>query len=479
MEKINTSADNKKSKSWLWQILGPVLIGIVYFCYNKNLEYKRLKNVLNALLLQEKSVNISTELPVAIGFGSCLDLLVDGVSLMNAITQKPPKEKKYHEKIKNLDELSEMFALFFSQGAAVERFIPKDLLNKMVAKAELLQSARWAGGGNAPVISHRFYREGFQNILVGARASHKLRSFYSPSIQFSEHIDEPEDIHLILEYKVGDKWGDFVAPRANRFIVHSDQINPLILSLEAFSNKLNQINPRLIIVSALQMLDNFPFEKGVREERMLKLAQMLNSTSKSSLIHFEMASFSEAEMIRSLLLNVLPYVDSLGMNEQELPNLASMVNKGTVVTVSDANPKTAIILDDLRELYQYSKTVSHRGLSRIHVHTLSFQAILIKKGSQWKNNKAGSAKASLVAHRHVCGVDEINLSNAKIIMDDSFSLSLKTPSERVYFNETSPISCWNEDDYELCLAPVLVCTDVKQTVGGGDNITPAGLIPQM
>ena len=52
-------------------------------------------------------------------------------------------------------------------------------------------------------------------------------------------------------------------------------------------------------------------------------------------------------------------------------------------------------------------------------------------------------------------------------------------TDRIVFNETSPISCWNENDYELCVAPVLVCTNVKQTIGGGDNITPAGLMPQI
>ena len=27
---------------------------------------------------------------------------------------------------------------------------------------------------------------------------------------------EEDDIHLILEYKTGDKWGKFTSPRANR-----------------------------------------------------------------------------------------------------------------------------------------------------------------------------------------------------------------------------------------------------------------------
>jgi len=85
----------------------------------------------------------------------------------------------------------------------------------------------------------------------------------------------------------------------------------------------------------------------------------------------------------------------------------------------------------------------------------------------------------MVAHRHVCGVKEINADNAKLLMDDSFSLTTKNTDKRISFNEHAPISCWEERENEICIAPVLVCTKVKQTAGGGDNITPAGLMPQL
>lgn len=42
-----------------------------------------------------------------------------------------------------------------------------------------------------------------------------------------------------------------------------------------------------------------------------------------------------------------------------------------------------------------------------------------------------------------------------------------------------PVSCWFEGNIEVCVAPVLVCTDVIQTGGGGDNISSAGLVLQI
>ena len=212
---------------------------------------------------------------------------------------------------------------------------------------------------------------------------------------------------------------------------------------------------------------------------MEKMRDWLRGLPATIKIHFEMASFGEVAMMKSLIDNIVPYVDSLGMNEQELPNIESMIRDGTIIEVADSNPRTATVLDNLRSLIQNVERVSQRGLSRVHVHTLAYQAIWTKKGSSWKNTRAGCAKASLVAHRHVCGVTEINADNAKLLMDDSFSLTTKNTEKRINFNEHAPISCWDEREDEICIAPVLVCTKVKQTAGGGDNITPAGLMPQL
>lgn len=177
------------------------------------------------------------------------------------------------------------------------------------------------------------------------------------------------------------------------------------------------------------------------------------------------------------------------MNEQELPNLLSLL-KGTNITVlSDPNPRVATVLDQMREVYRIVnrryKDAATEGnakvklLTRLHVHTLAFQAIIVTHGSQWKNTMSATAKASLTANRHVCGSNDIDTSKARLIMDDSFSVSRQEGSQRIPLQETKPVSCWTEDDYEICVAPVLVCTEVYQTAGGGDNVSAAGLVLQI
>ena len=138
---------------------------------------------------------------------------------------------------------------------------------------------------------------------------------------------------------------------------------------------------------------------------------------------------------------MIPYADSLGMNEQELPNLYSMLKFGNITLASDSNPRIAVVLgallnfghnqahftssnlfsDQMRQLFQVlgspssqqSKTKGLRPLTRLHVHTLAYQAVMVKRGSSWKNTRIAAAKASLTANRHVCASKWIDLDKGR------------------------------------------------------------------
>ena len=175
------------------------------------------------------------------------------------------------------------------------------------------------------------------------------------------------------------------------------------------------------------------------------------------------------------------------MNEQELPNLHSMITNGSVILIAEQNPRIATTLDNMRSVFRLlrSSTQATRKLTRLHVHTLAYQAIMTEKGSSWKNSMSAAAKASLVANRYTCGSSSVDLDKAKMLMDESFMSSKTDGGRKVSLESNRPVSCWTEFDdevqveLEICIAPVLVCTDVKQTGGGGDNVSSAGLVLQI
>ncbi|XP_034239358.1 ADP-dependent glucokinase [Thrips palmi] len=420
---------------------------------------------------------------VAVGYGACMDVFANAKDVLQF-----KESDSQPNTISNEIDLMQTYTYFFRHGAAAERFIHNStLFDQLVERAEQIPGARWEMGGNAAVMAARFSLEGC-DVLLAAKMTPRLQKTLPLGVKVVGGDVSKDDVHLILEYKTDEVWGPYRAPRANRFILHNDDNNPTLSSLEAFEASIVTFKPDLLVVGGLQMMDNYPFEKGVREERLKLVQEQMKTQLPDTHVHFELASFAEPKLMTDLVENILPFADSLGMNEQELENLKSILLHGKVSVVTDSNPRVATVLDDMREVFRQlrqkgRKVAGSRSLTRIHVHTLAYQAILTVHGSTWKNSIGAAAKASLTAHRHVCGTSLVDVENVHLIMDDSFSTSKAEGSRRVPLNVTSPISCWDEEcgdaTINVCVAPVLVCTHAKQTCGGGDNISSAGIAMQI
>lgn len=373
------------------------------------------------------------------------------------------------------------------------RFVSnQELFDSLVAQAQEVPDSRVALGGNAPVMANRFAIEG-ADVLLAAKMSTHFRDNINEDITVTGDNINIDDVHLILEYKRNEEWAGLKSPRANRFIVHSDSNNPTLSSIEGFEDPLRLYKPDLLVIGGLQMMDNYPFKEGQRQDRLRKVRNQMSSQPISTRVHFEMASFVDETLLQDLTEFVIPYADSLGMNEQELPNLQSMLMYGNISVVSDSNPRTADTLDQMRSVYRelsgQKGQNQGRPLTRIHLHTLAYQAILVTKGSAWTNTRYAVAKASLTANRHVCASKKIDTEKALLLMDDSFATSAKAGSDRKMFNDDRPVTCWTEvigqvpnganPHVEICIAPNLVCAEAKQTAGCGDNISAAGLVLQV
>ncbi|XP_029635163.1 ADP-dependent glucokinase [Octopus sinensis] len=480
-----------------WKAISGVIVPAVvlfiavyyYYYFNKhssgiNETKHGLDEILSGLLRAEKKVDNLARPRVALGLGGCLDLTVSALALFQKLGLAPSNNSNvHHESISSFVELEELFTYFFTYGAAAERYVHNSsLFDVLSSNADNLKDKQWTLGGNAPVMANRLYHEG-ADVLLGTSWSEKLLNLIPEGIKVVGPKLSHDDIHLILEYNKGEQWGKKVSPRANRFIIHNDKSNPQLTSMEIFSKELLKFKPSLLILGGLQMMDNFPFEPDQRQLKLSELEQMMLSVSPETKIHFEFASFANSDLLSEIINKVVIHSDSLGMNEQELPNLVTALNDGSVTLISDAYPRIATVLDQMRFVYNHlqnrTNNISKRKVTRLHVHTLAFQAILTDKSSTWKHSMSATAKAALTAHRHVCGSVDIDTLKARLIMDDSFSTSQVESGQRIPLQKDRPVSCWNEDDYEICVAPVLVCTQILKTVGGGDNISSAGLVLQI
>lgn len=443
---------------------------------------ERLIRVINGLI-QVEDQHIRVAPKVAIGYGACVDLFVDGKDLLpfhNNIG-----EPEHFENINSRDELYKSFAYYFKHGAASERYIENvTFFDELVKGALMLPNSRYSIGGNAPAMAMRLFAEGCEVTLASSLTPKYLQSIPKGIKVVGEPVNR-DDIHLILEYKAQDIWGPFTSPRANRYIVHHDVHNPHVTTLEALGKHVNRLKPDLFVVSGLQLMDNYNFPNGFRTERLKQVMKQIKSLPYHTKIHFEMASFTEEKLLKDLQEYIIPYVDSLGMNEQELDNLYNLYEYGNISYVSNSTPRVATVLDQMRFIFGSMRSwsrlvVGSRRLSRIHLHTLAFQVVLTEKSATWRQNDVAAAKASLTAFRHVCDSTQVETDRAMLLMDDSFALSLVDREGRIQLEpDITPVPCWDEGETSICVAPGLVCTQASKTAGGGDNISAAALAVQL
>ncbi|THD22574.1 putative ADP-dependent glucokinase [Fasciola hepatica] len=514
---------------------------------------------------------------VIVGFGACVDLRVRAIPLLQLLGFEPPKLsveqlRTYdHSGVLNTeDDISLSFSSGFVSGAAVERpvlnktlfrrmvqvaanLIPPELqtrfVSTLVSGVNMLRLegdedvnntaplAWWSLGGSAPMMAVRLAAEGAE-VSLAARLSdrerghlpHCIKTLIAPP-QFGLPAVPEEDIHLILEYESGERWGDLVAPRANRYILVHDEELPRLSGLwpgvldtwqrvksafdstSASSDDKSPIGtthlstlpiPDLVVIGGLQSMDRWPFpdQPDIRSDRLTELKNFLALLSPETPVHFEMASYVNRQFANEMLRKIMPFVDSLGMNEQELPNLASLLSDGPVSSISSAYPRAAHMLDSMRTVWalmndpQLPRVASASGpgwrrLSRIHLHTLGYQMIMVRRhvhggqvarrdldaalnagslparrsdvGLLWPFTRAAAAKASLIAHRHTCAASAIDPVKTRLLMDDSFAVtadanrwrsalrgsSVQDPIPRIHFNASSPVTCWTEPEPSL------------------------------
>ena len=262
-------------------------------------------------------------------------------------------------------------------------------------------------GGNAPLMAKRFAKEGIKNILLGSQVSAQFASYLPRHVQISGPMIEEEDFHLLLEFKTGQQWGLYKTPRANRLIVHSDDNNARLISRENFFQQAMNFRPDLLIISGLQMLDNSPISMDVRGQAIKQISSDLRNLRQEQnrlKVHFEMASYTEDQLLGAIVDDIFPHVDSFGMNEQEVANLLSFLKYGNISFVSSPFPRIAHVLDEMRELHSLLTLIGDGRVSRIHVHTLAYQLVSVRldhhNSVKWPHSAAAMAKASLTAYRH-------------------------------------------------------------------------------
>uniref|UniRef100_F6RJT5 ADP-dependent glucokinase n=1 Tax=Callithrix jacchus TaxID=9483 RepID=F6RJT5_CALJA len=412
---------------------------------------------------------------VAVGVNACVDVVLSGVKLLQALGLSPGNGKD-HSVLHSRNDLEEAFIHFMGKGAAAERFFSdKETFHDIAQVASEFPGAQvYSVGKGTGLLIDCVAR--LQVLLCGP-VGPKLHELLDDNVFVPpESLQEVDEFHLILEYQSGEEWGQLKAPHANRFIFSHDLSNGAMNMLEVFVSSLEEFQPDLVVLSGLHMMEGQ--SKELQRKRLLEVVTSISDIPTGIPVHLELASMTNRELMSSIVhQQVFPAVTSLGLNEQELLFLTQSAS-GPHSSLASWNgvPDVGMVSDILFWiLKEHGRSKSRASdLTRIHFHTLVYH-ILATVDGHWANQLAAVAAGARVAGTQACATETIDTSRVSLRAPQEFMTSHSEAGSRIVLNPNKPIVEWHREGISFYFTPVLVCKDPIRTVGLGDAISAEGL----
>ena len=193
--------------------------------------------------------------------------------------------------------------------------------------------------------------------------------------------DEVFAIHWIFEYRAGDTLTigphTLTAERANRFIPSWNPANNQLALSDAFVRQFRQLAPDFshVFVSGFHILsDRYPDGTTAFDciEPVARELDELRAAAPQLRIHAELASIGGEVVRKGVLEDVLPRVDSLGLNEAELITWLGDIGRSDLAAMIDESNAPAAVLEGLAEF------ANATGVPRVHLHNLGYYLVLAR-----------------------------------------------------------------------------------------------------
>lgn len=205
---------------------------------------------------------------------------------------------------------------------------------------------------------------------------------------------------------------------------------------------------------------------------------------------------------------MLPWVSSIGLNEQELFILHQYLVSDREITATGSRPTVAQVTEQVHDILMYSKQAKKHfrlvenvdrdvhskkyalaQLGRIHFHTLQFHVLCQEDQSTWQDPTKALIQAALMSTKLACGKNrkerdgiqhsskmEIDINRVELLLPREILLSEKSQVSKLSLDPLTPVLTWKEaDSFQCYLVPMLACKQPDHTAGLGDNISGTGM----
>ncbi len=248
-------------------------------------------------------------------------------------------------------------------------------------------------GGQAGIISNQLALIGAKPLLYADQISPQLANMFSPrvktpvashslsflSVRGAADKKQKTRVNFVIEFSKGDvlQFGGkvYIAPRSNRLILCSSSLPP------TFDTRMVHYLPELGeridagILSGYHSLQPL-YEDGTTYEYYLLLEELYLEMLKSHRnvpLHVEYVSTPNKRVASAVYENIAKHVDSFGLNEVEVVELAESLKLKRFAT-NIVKSENAVSLHAAA-----AKIMEKLDLKRLHVHNLGYHLVLLKK----------------------------------------------------------------------------------------------------
>ena len=347
-------------------------------------------------------------------------------------------------------------------------------------------------GGQAGIMANFLAGLGIEVLAYTPLLSEKQASFFNSEVKFplvknskfatvaikkasnSEHTK----INRIFEFKKGFKLGSTSSCRANRFILASRPKG----TEPFFSKELEAHIPKMFQGVNRVILSGYQSEKACNLAHFRKEKMQIKKIKKANpklMIHLEEAFISDKMLEKDIVEYIAKNVDSIGMNEVEVRQIASCVLQKKVL---EKYPKNT-----LEGLYILGAEIAKKlKLLRVHIHYLGFYIAIVDKKYPVQPEKVRDALlfASLAAEARA---KKGTLPARKDISSQKLSGISEKGIQEIKALKKSLHLCegflttgiCEMDGHFLIAVPTIISKHPKTTVGMGDVISSSAFAGEL
>jgi ADP-dependent phosphofructokinase/glucokinase len=286
-------------------------------------------------------------------------------------------------------------------------------------------------------------------------------------------------LHLIVEYSTGDtvtvKGKKITTPRANRFIAAWNPVNNKLQIDPTWKTNFLAMADQVshFVVSGFHILSERYPDGTTYADYLAPVGEYLaevRARHPHLRLHYEFASIASSHIRRGILKDILPRVNSLGLNEVELAAVLDDIGAVEEAAAMRREEGMAAILKGMDRLMR------HTGLDRIQLHDLGYYLTLVRPGyaPQEKTRTGLILAATLAASRTATGKvgteAEIRQGLEFPFMDAALKKAAEI-SEFIGDEQLTKTGLGTWKDWQVAYLPTRVVPKPVLTVGLGDLIS--------